>query len=305
MGHWVRATTVALALLEWTLDIEIHISGPADLVERTRNLGLTTISMQELQESTPHALVVDGLTVPVQVVLNPACAFSVALSPFISCGEANALPMFDLQFHRSPWPSGLPHARSLRDGSRWAVIRGGLTRAALQPPRFKGLPVIGVSLGGGTTDEILGIVLAELARLDDPPRVLIPRDERHSLPSVREFQIAGLRVSAPRVEEIWTELRNCSAVITQAGITPFEAAYVGTPPLILSRGALDDMRVRELCECGAAEVFPLSRLASVVRDLRGSNGERLIAMAAQGRRLIDDQGATRIAREIWTTIARR
>ncbi|HEV3320939.1 MAG TPA: hypothetical protein VG147_01970 [Solirubrobacteraceae bacterium] len=95
-------------------------------------------------------------------------------------------------------------------------------------------------------------------------------------------------------------LAGARLLVGRFGHTLLEAAYLGTPVLAVATGTQADTEARAFAKHGtiaAVRVYGPGDARIVAERVLAllANGERLTAMAARGRELVDGRGATRVA----------
>jgi spore coat polysaccharide biosynthesis predicted glycosyltransferase SpsG len=166
-----------------------------------------------------------------------------------------------------------------------------------------------VTLGGGDASEAEARVLTGLTALARPLEIRVLRGSLAGQASsidaaVEVARSAGHAVSLrPHAADMPSEMAWADMAIAGGGSTVWELAYMQTPALLLLLAENQRANVEGLTRAGAAinlgagsriTIPELARTAQAVLDHR----RRREGMAQAGRRLVDGQGASRVARAI-------
>lgn len=239
-----------------------------------------------------------------------------SLSPiFDRLGQCDAL--FHRTRHLPPEVSGSTYTGDLHAGLEYAVIRRGIApieedhynRTVLHDPL-----AVAVSMGGGDAQNKTLQVLEALRRVRKRLLlwVLLGEGYSHSYQALVDCVRRSAQheiILAKTSDSMWRVLHNCSLAVLAGGTVTYEAAHARLPSINLFESADHTFLVRELVDHGvclsAGHPFDAAVECAVEHIERlDIERSRLAAMHRAARGLIDDQGASRIARLIRTTLAR-
>lgn len=293
LGHLRRACFVAEELRKRRLDPVFFCDIPDSLVSQVP----VSVPVEHWSKAQEYPLwLVDALKLPAALLpiiersekclsLSPALEDMQVASTLVHRGSQQELRVFPPEVYCGP---------------EWAVVGQNILRVSresfrsrLESKNF----LVGICLGGGANDVLLGECLRQLKAVDEQLQVLVAKG----------VFLSGLKSDSDRVVflqanssgELWEEMSKATIVITRAGITPFEASYVGVPSLLIDRG-------RGYCDTlvakGVAEFASLADLDKRVAEcLR--RPEELARRFDLGQKLVDGGGASRIAELVVKLLA--
>lgn len=285
LGHLRRVCSVADELQKRKLQPILFCENPDVL----RMQVPSTLPVRHWTESQDSKLwLVDAINLPLDFL--PQLEFAsqcVSLSPALV-----SMQLVTILIHRGGREELQNLPAQVLCGPEWSVIGQNLPRLSRQTfqSRLNGQEVVvGVCLGGGSNDDLLRDCLRQLKRMDIRVQLLAARGAFSSSRSDDWENVVFVEASSSTA--LWEEMSKALVVVTRAGITPFEASYVGVPSLMLERG-------RGFCDTllaeGVAELACPGDLGkSIANCIRCP--ERLMERFELGQQLVDGAGASRIA----------
>jgi spore coat polysaccharide biosynthesis predicted glycosyltransferase SpsG len=195
---------------------------------------------------------------------------------------------------------GRPARRTDLNGPRFAVLNPDLAQAG-ECPVSRREPRVVIALGGGSHVRSLGTQLA---------RRLAGRAPGVRVALASGFSGRGLRPTLPASCEwlepggLFTALRTAAVAVVAGGLTLYEACALGTPVVALAVTPAQRVATRAFARAGAAiDVSatvraPALALAAEATLALLSDRDRAAALGHRGGRLVDGDGAARVARRI-------
>jgi spore coat polysaccharide biosynthesis predicted glycosyltransferase SpsG len=322
LGHLTRTRNVARML---TSKAEVRIAAVGDGVAQNilADCGCEYQVFRDDQEATcwalarhADAMVFDALTLSADSFREARrLPLLVSLSPIFE-----HLTKVDVVYHRTLMrdPRWVSYNRmpELMCGLRYAVIGehcrripSSVYRRALNSNALS----LAVSMGGADAYNRTLLAVKEIGEFDRKLRVWIILGEGYSH-SYQEL-VDAVRASKHEIilaktnDSMWRILSDCSLIVLAGGVSTYEAAYAGIPSLNLLEEESRYFLIQELVEaraCLYAGSLSKSSFTAVSRILDNAYRKRswLYQMHRQAIKLVDGNGAKRIAADILRRVAR-
>lgn len=225
--------------------------------------------------------------------------------------DADLLLDANLQLQPARYEGLVPAGCRVLLGPRFALLRPTFLNLRRQRPRVWPTPAraverLLVNMGGGDPQNVTGLVLQALQKIA-PPALHIDVVIGHSHPQAVEvtrlcatLPNTHLHVQTPHMAEL---MQGAQLMIGAPGISTWERCCMGLPALLIAiahnqieigRGAGTE---RFAWFLGAAETLSVDDVAAAVARLL-ARPSLLAHMSLRGQRLVDGQGAARVAAAI-------
>lgn len=317
LGHLMRTRTVAVEIAP-NANIEVVVIGDADIARTTLTDGAHWIAVdndwqafERVQSHDPQLVVFDLLEFDprlMQYMVNQRR--TATISPVF-----DGMAEMDAVFTRAALPEDIASRLEkpvIHAGPRFATI-GPHCQRIHQRQFARNLQAdplaVAVSMGGADAANHTLRILEAIRDVDAPLLIwaLLGEGYSHSYQALVDCVSRDTRheiILAKTRDSMWRILSGCSVAILAGGITTFEAAYAGIPAIVILDRPSDRFLIDDLTNTGAAivagapvEDAALRATTQLIGDLNADR-DRLANMHRAGQALLDEQGASRIAREL-------
>jgi spore coat polysaccharide biosynthesis predicted glycosyltransferase SpsG len=314
-GHWVRIRRLGVRLSSWARVCYIVADS-----EHSHHF-FDTGSNETLVFDQQQAAKVLGHLKPDCLITDLPCINSDTQLFIEACRESGAviasihdlgLGLYDSHLAIDPSVTTITpvsperYAFGFFSGPQYAVLPNSFHRLREMPGSYPAFArTLLVSLGGGSTRNILMPLLPALERLSQVIQVTIltgfVRENGDWLAEHCPGGVHCRRLAAH--EDPARMLFDADIALVAGGVTLYEAACLGTPALVVSHHELQQITVARFDALGIAQNLGLagsvtaSQLEEAVLSLAG-DANRRAEMGRRGRELVDGCGAERIDRLI-------
>lgn len=313
LGHVMRSRAVAEDLAMQGVALKMLILGDESSLALLRHTALDYEYCSSDEELSVRILELHAVCVVFDMLrFDQGClerikeqCLTISLSPVFS-GLAEMEHMFHRTVHEDPSWADKVRFPKIHKGLQYAIISERchrISNAVFREHLGRSPLSVAISMGGADAPNRTLSVLRVLKEASCSLLIWVALGEAytHSYEDLVEA-VRGTKHEVILVksnESMWRVLQSSCVLICSSGITPYEAAYVGLPSIILPERTGGEYLVRELEENGACRILPpgklgLEMLKSLLEEWEG-NRELIQQSHNAATSLIGTSGTQRVA----------